>query len=107
MSPSLYYTTTVVLPFTIIERGNQNRQGGSISATKLVAVLVPGGPNLGGRGANSVLHVRTYVAMTLFSLAPQPLCVTADVEGRGWLRRLGYLCHYVTAAVVLQLSCSL
>ena len=49
--------------FTIIERGNQNRQGSAISATKLVpgrvnlvAILVPGGPSLGG-GDNAAITV--------------------------------------------------
>ena len=67
MPPSLYYTTTVVLPFTIVERGNQNRQGGPISATKLVpgrvnlvAILVPEEPSLGG-GNNAVITVVHYI----------------------------------------------
>ena len=75
--PLLHFTirtTTVVLLFTIIERGNQNRQGGPISITKLVPgepiwllFWFQGGPNLGGVGKFgmtdtmriSLTHVRT------------------------------------------------
>ena len=54
-------------------RGNQNRQGGPISATKLVpggtnlvAILVPGGANLGGvdsvwQNIVSMGYIHTYV----------------------------------------------
>ena len=58
----------VALPFTIIERGEQNRPGGPISTTKLVplgtnlvAVLVPrGGSNLANWQIWYDRYIRTY-----------------------------------------------
>ena len=120
MPPSLYYTTTVVLPFTIVERGNQNRQGSGISTTKLVprrinlvAILVPGGGSLGGGTMllsqwstryNTLPHQRTQDTTSLSCPLAHLGCVEGSKVPPVGPPRCGRLLEGLVSQLCLQLS---